>query len=479
MAKKSITRRWITNNLAVIVLILLVIELALIYAVQNYYYNSARQYLVSKINAVTGVLTRYASDTGTNLSAEIRSTLESFSDKDKMELMAIDYDGTIVLTSSGFSADYAISMPDYDMAMQDEETYGYSTSRTANGERIMAVSFPITEISEEYSAIRVVTSLETIDNTVAGFVLAVTIVAVAVLLLLGFSDLYFVGSILRPIREINLNTEKFAQGDFSARINQESEDEIGELCAGINHMADELSTAEAMKNEFISSVSHELRTPLTAIKGWAETLTDMAADAASEDTPPDPDMMQKGLHIIVGETERLSEMVEELLDFSRMQSGHFSLQMDTMDILAELGDAVLIYMERAKKDNIRVIYEEPEMLPFVFGDKNRIRQVFINIIDNAIKYSDADGLVEISAEAAEDNSAVRITVRDHGCGIKKSDLGKVKTKFYKPNHTRRGSGIGLAVADEIVTKHNGTLDIDSVEGVGTTVTITLPAKDAK
>ncbi|MBQ9905750.1 MAG: HAMP domain-containing histidine kinase [Oscillospiraceae bacterium] len=476
MRKKSITRRWITNNLAVIILILLVIELALIYAVQNYFYNSARQYLVSKINAVNGVLTRYAADSGTNLNAEIRSTLESFSDKDKMELMAIDYDGMIVLTSSGFSPDYAIKMPDYDAAMRETEPYGYSTSRTENGERIMAVSFPISDISEEYSAIRVVTSLETIDNTIAAFVLGVTVVAIAVLLLLGLSDLYFVGSILRPIREINSNTEKFALGDFSARINQESEDEIGELCAGINHMADELSAAEAMKNEFISSVSHELRTPLTAIKGWAETLTDMAAD---ENTEADPEMMQKGLHIIVGETARLSDMVEELLDFSRMQNGHFTLQMDTMDILAELGDAVLIYMERAKKDRIRVIYEEPEMLPFVYGDKNRIRQVFINIIDNAIKYSDADGLVQISAEAAEDNSAVRIVVQDHGCGIKASDLGKVKTKFYKPNHTRRGSGIGLAVADEIVAMHNGTMDIDSEEGVGTTVTITLPAKDAK
>ncbi len=472
MAKKSITRRWITNNLGVIVLILLVIELAVIYAVQSFFYNSARQYLVTKINAVNGVLTRYASDSGTNLSAEIRNTLESFSDKDKMELMAIDYDGRIVLTSSGFTPD-AVSMPDYDKAMRSGDPYGFSTGHTLNGERIMAVCYPITDISEEYSAIRVVTSLETIDNTVAGFVLAVTLVAIAVLLLLGVSDLYFVSSILRPIRQINETTGKFAQGDFKDRIPQESEDEIGELCAGINHMADELSSAEAMKNEFISSVSHELRTPLTAIKGWADTLRDMSAETAA----PDPVMMQKGLRIIVSETERLSDMVEELLDFSRMQSGHFPLQMAPMDILAELGDAVLIYMERAKQDHIRVIYEEPEMLPFVNGDKNRIRQVFINIIDNAIKYSDEDGLVEITAEAAEDGKAVRITVRDHGCGIKKSDLPKIKTKFYKPNHTRRGSGIGLAVADELVQLHQGTLDIESEEGVGTTVTVTLPAME--
>lgn len=478
MAKKSITRRWILNNLGVIVLILLAIELALIYGVQSYFYNSARTYMVSKINAVNGLLTNYARASGTNLNTELRRTLETFSDKDKMELMAIDYDGMIVLTSSGFSPDYEISMPDYDAAMHGTGSYGYSTSVTENGERIMAVSIPITEISGEYSAIRVVTSLETIEETIRAFVLWMTLLAVAILLLLGLSDLYFVGLILRPIREINANTEKFAQGDFSARIRQESEDEIGELCRGINHMADELSTAETMKNEFISSVSHELRTPLTAIKGWAETLTYMA-EPQSEGEPADPadtEMMRKGLRVIVGETERLSEMVEELLDFSRMQSGHFTLQMATMDVLAELGDAVLIYMERAKKDDIRLTYSEPENLPFIIGDKNRIRQVFINVIDNAIKYTEKGGFVAVTAEAAENDTLVRITVQDTGCGIKQSDLAKVKTKFYKPNHTKRGSGIGLAVADEIISLHKGTLELESEEGVGTTVIITLPAK---
>lgn len=472
MAKKSITRRWIFNNLGVIVLILFAIELALIYGVRSYFYNSARQYLVTKLNAVNGVLTRYAASSGMNLNTEIRRTLETFSDKDKMELMAIDYDGMIVLTSSGFSPDYEIDMPDFTDAMRASSGYGYSIGKTENGERIMAVTYPITAISEEYSAIRVVTSLDTIDETVHAFIIWMVVLAVAILILLGVSDMYFVRLILRPVREINASTEKFAQGDFSARIRQESEDEIGELVSGINHMADELSTAETMKNEFISSVSHELRTPLTAIKGWAETLTDMTG--TPEET--DPEMMQKGLRVIVGETERLSEMVEELLDFSRMQSGHFTLQMATMDVLAELGDAVLIYMERAKKDGIRVTYTEPEDLPFIVGDKNRIRQVFINIIDNAIKYSEKDGFVAITAESAENDTLVRITVQDTGCGIKQSDLAKVKTKFYKPNHTKRGSGIGLAVADEIVALHHGTLDIASEEGVGTTVTITLPAK---
>ena len=122
-----------------------------------------------------------------------------------------------------------------------------------------------------------------------------------------------------------------------------------------------------------------------------------------------------------------------------------------------------------------IIYDEPEMLPFVYGDKNRIRQVFINIIDNAVKYSSPGDTVTI--KACEKDGRVIVSVADTGCGIKESDLAKVKTKFYKANHTRRGSGIGLAVADEIIAMHGGTMDIASEgEGKGTTVTISLPAK---
>ena len=150
------------------------------------------------------------------------------------------------------------------------------------------------------------------------------------------------------------------------------------------------------------------------------------------------------------------------------------MQKSTMDILAELEEAVLIYGEKAKQDNIEVIYNAPEMLPFVMGDKNRLRQVFINVIDNAIKYSNADGTVTVDATADDDEHCIQIMIADNGCGIKKSDLPKVKTKFFKANHTRRGSGIGLAVADEIVTMHNGKLKIISEEGVGTTVVIRLP-----
>ena len=465
MAKKSITKRWIFNNLGVIVLALLVIEMVVIYAIQSYFYNSAKQYLVSKLNAVTSVLSIHSQDSSANFSAEMRNMLETFNEKDKIELMAINANGRVVLTSSGFSPDDDTLMPDYEDAMESGE--GSYTGRLSGGEKILAVSAPISSFNSEYSAVRMVTSLTEIDNTIRGYILLVTIICTVIILIIVITGLYFAGSIVRPIRQISGITSKFAMGDFSVRIDNNSDDEIGELCTSINHMADELSSAEAMKNEFISSVSHELRTPLTAIKGWAETLM--------VDGGENPDTMKKGVGVIVTETERLSQMVEELLDFSRMQNGHFTLMNANMDILAELGDAVLIYSDKARREQMEIIYDEPEMLPFVYGDKNRIRQVFINIIDNAIKYSSPGDTVAI--KACEKDGKVIVSVSDTGCGIKESDLAKVKTKFYKAHHTRRGSGIGRAVADEIIAMHGGTLDISSEgEGKGTTVTISLPAK---
>lgn len=148
------------------------------------------------------------------------------------------------------------------------------------------------------------------------------------------------------------------------------------------------------------------------------------------------------------------------------------LIMDKVDILAELDESIYMQKERAAEENKHITYEAPDLLPVVIGDRNRLRQVFINIIDNALKYSSSDGVVNITVELVADH--IIITVADNGCGISAEDLPKVKQKFYKANQTVRGSGIGLAVADEIVRLHNGELDIDSTEGVGTTVSISIP-----
>lgn len=465
--KQSITRRWLLNSVSVVFIILLIITVSLIIGIRQYYYNSTEQYLTSQMEVVMGTVTRYAEDFDTNFSNELRHIVEDYENKEKIELMAIDVYGNIAVTSSGFAPSESTSMEDYTEALNSKNGKAGAVFKLPTGEKVMALTSLIPIGSNEYEAVRMIVSMKNIDRQIVTTALFIGAVAAAIMLFVFFAGLFFVKSIVYPVMEIGEFAKKFATGDFSERIRKKSDDEIGELCDDINYMADELSNTEAMKNEFISSVSHELRTPLTAIKGWSETLAQI----------DDRGMFLKGMRVISSETERLSQMVEELLDFSRIQDGRLILQTDTIDILAELGETVLIYQERAKIMGITLNYYEPQMLPFVNGDKNRLKQVFINIVDNAIKYSDKGDTV--SVEAYEQDGSIVVSVSDTGLGISAEDLPKIKTKFFKANHTRRGSGIGLAVADEIISMHGGTLNLYSELGVGTTVVITLPALATK
>ena len=463
MAVKRLTKRWLYNSFSVILVILLLLVALFAFGIKSYYYNNVRQTILTQANYVDSLLVRYSEDSSTDFSTQMRKLVENFSEKQRMELMAIDADGEVLLTSSGFEPTQRPSMPDYEEALQSNDRYGEHIGRQGD-ENIMAITLMSQVSDENLSAMRYVVSLTLVDRQIFILIMVICFTAISILFFVIVSSSYFINSIINPVGQIGETARRIAQGDLQARLTKANDDEIGELCDTINYMAEELAATEQLKNDFISSVSHELRTPLTAIKGWGETLQN------SRDI--DPETMRKGMHVILTETERLSTMVEELLDFSRMQSGRLSMVTQKMDILAELSDAVLMFTQRAIKDGITLNYDEPDDFVVVEGDRNRLRQVFINIIDNALKYSDKGDSVTITARRRDQNFIV--SVADTGIGISPEDLPKVKTKFYKANSTRRGSGIGLAVADEIVRLHGGSLNIASVVGKGTTVTITLP-----
>jgi signal transduction histidine kinase len=240
---------------------------------------------------------------------------------------------------------------------------------------------------------------------------------------------------------------------------------MGQLTDAINDMSLKIDQAEKTQSEFISSVSHELRTPLTAINGWAETLYNGEVRDAED--------VKKGMGIIVSEARRLTNMVEELLEFSRIEAGRFNLSVEPLDITAELEDAVYTYREFFRRKGLALCYDEPEEpLPMVSGDPERLRQVFCNILDNADKHGGSGGRVDVSICQEEDDAVIR--VRDYGPGIPEEELPHVKYKFYKGSSKARGSGIGLAVCEEIVTRHGGTLELANAEGGGCVATIRLP-----
>lgn len=254
-----------------------------------------------------------------------------------------------------------------------------------------------------------------------------------------------------------------AEGELEHRIEKSYNDELGVLADTLNHMASELQNSERLKNDFISSISHEIRTPLTAIAGWGETIITGDLDDKVE--------VEKGLSIIIRETNRLSDMVEELLDFSRMESGRFSLYLEEMMLDHEVDEVVEIYAHKAESKGVKLVKDYDLSGIQIEGDRNRLKQVFINIIDNAVKFTQSGGTVKVHVGVVGDEAVVK--VKDEGIGIPKSHLNFVSKKFYKGNPNISGSGLGLAITAEIIDLHGGKLDIVSVEGEGTEVIVNL------
>ncbi len=463
MAIKKITKRWLFNSFSLILITLVIIVLVMAVSVRSYYYNTARQFIEYRARENSLDLEKISTDSSVDYEKKVLEMVQNFADKSKVEIMALNSNGKVVMSSSGFGINETFEMPDFDLAKESSDGMGEYRGMSESG-NILAITCLSPNVSDDFYALRYVTSLSAIDHQLIMLTIIIVSAGICVLLLVIWSSSYFLNSIVTPVGEIGNTAKKIAEGDFESRLIKKNDDEIGELCDAINNMAGELGATEKMKNDFISSVSHELRTPLTAIKGWSETIMS---------SPDDREITEKGMRVITAETQRLSSMVEELLDFSRMQSGRLTMIYNKMDVFAELEDAVLMYTQKAKRENIEFEFNEPaEIGPMIMGDKNRIKQVFVNIIDNAIKYSDSGDKVTVDGYFDEEN--LFIVVADTGCGIKDSDLPNIKTKFYKANYTRRGSGIGLALADEIVKMHGGTLSIDSEENVGTTVEIKLP-----
>lgn len=463
---KGITKRWIGNTLGIVMFFLLVVIITSASALHFYFYDSVEMRLKNRANdTVELFFSAYTLNNQEQFETRARNFIENFEDKDHISASAIDQNGNVVISSDGFPVTDE-TMPDYEQAVKNKESMVKWIGHSSSGEKVMALTVLVNNSNgSPVGAVRYVTSLQDIDLQIFSSLLIVCLICLVVFLLVAFSGAYFVKSIVQPVKAINHTAKQIAQGNFDTRINSHHyNDEIGELCETINYMASELNETNKMKNEFISTISHELRTPLTAIKGWGETLLQVG------DT--DPELLSKGMNVIIKESGRLTNIVEELLDFSRMQNGKFSLHIQKIDILAELDDAVFSFRDRAMRDGLECVYDVPHIPAPASGDADRIRQVFVNILDNAMKYTEQGGTIMIKAEIVSD--FIKIMIGDNGCGIPEEALPHVKEKFYKSNTGVRGSGIGLAVADEIIAMHNGTLTVDSVLGEGTTVTIMLP-----
>ena len=461
----TLHKRWLLNITLVIIAVGLVCVATITASYAAYCYNNMDADLQNRAKSTTEFFREYMAQDYESFYESCSTYAQTFQDSAKLELQFIDDQGKIVASSYGTWVVESPKTPEIQQALSTRSIQPYVGKDPDSAERIMAVSSPMIYSSGEViGVLRFVTSTGVVDQQIVHVALLSTGVLLAALLIVLMSSSFFILSIMTPVEQITEKAKRIASGSYGAQIQTKYNDEIGELAQTINEMSVKISQNEKMQAEFISQLSHELRTPLTVINGWSETL--LADESMAPDTA-------QGLKIISSEAKRLTEMVMELLDFTRLQDGRMTLTVEPTDIRSEFEDTVFMYGSRLAQDGITLEYlDNDEEIPEIPCDPKRLRQVFLNILDNAAKHGKDGKRIEAGIRCQDDT--VIVTIRDYGPGIPEDEIPLVKKKFYKGSSKARGTGIGLAVCDEIVALHGGNLTLENAQGGGTLVTVTLP-----
>ncbi|MCK8486791.1 HAMP domain-containing histidine kinase [Paenibacillus sp. MBLB2552] len=463
MIKKGIGRQIVLHYFIVVFVTLFMVEVIFTLAIRMYYYDTIYNHMSNHSMWASDYFQKFV-----RLNAEgdpdyFTEMLRTF-ELDNTELMILDRSGEVKASTNAFQADKAIQTSDVPQALAGS-VGKWIGRQTATGELVMAVSRPLQIQGQTQYIVRYVTSMESVNSKLLNLTFMSIAVSAAVLALVTLFSIGLANSIVRPINNIRAVSAQMARGKFDARIKGNYRYELGELASTLNYMAEEIVRSNQIKDDFISSISHELRTPLTGIKGWSETLTSGGFD---------PEETKIGMGIIAKETDRLIGLVEEILDFSKLQSNEMKLVIGEVNLKELLQETMLNVWAKAEQKQIQLKLEDKtEGSSIISGDGNRLKQVFLNVVDNAIKFSHEQSWIHLVISRVE-NERVRVEVIDTGIGISEEYLNKVKDRFFQVNHQGGGTGLGLAISQQLVELHHGAMEIQSELGVGTTVSVTLP-----
>jgi signal transduction histidine kinase len=457
---RSIKYRILNSILVIIFITIFILDILLYIFVRDYYYNNSEKYLKNQISTAVAFYNKYF--TTSTLEENVNDNVDMFWNQSNAQVQIYDTEGKLLMDSIGVTQD-GKEYSDISEVLSGEGSGRWIGNVDYCTEKVMAVSEPIIVRGEFIGVIRYIVTLESVDQEVNSILTIFIILSIIVLIIGVILSIIVANSIIMPIKKVTNVAEKMASGDLNVRNVINGKDEVSKLAVTLNFMAGEILEREKLKDDFISSVSHELRTPLTAIKGWVITL---------EDENTDVNTLKTGLSIIEKESDRLGNMVEELLDFSRLQNGESSLKKEPI-IISEFINYIETYMsQRAKRENKKLEFINNAGNQIINIDTNKMKQVLINLIDNAFKFTDDKGKIMLWVSMRNDK--IEIIVKDDGCGITKTDLPKVKQKFYKGKNAKSQNGIGLSICDEIVKLHGGELIIESIENVGTQVCVIIP-----
>ena len=461
MMKNSISNRLRNNFTILTLLVVLVTDIFLILGIKEFYYKAVESQLVNRLEISMDYYYKNYADR--SLESLVSDEIDLLFLDVPSEIQILNKDGVILMDNIGVTDKNPINTSD----IRDANTKNYGSwigKNNIRNEFVIAVTSKIENSNNEtIGYMRFLSSLKSQNSVIINTAIAIFAFSAVVMIIAITAATYIADTIVKPIRELTTIASLYIDGQYKSRANINTGDEIESLADALNALADEIVNKDKIKNDFISSISHELRTPLTSIKGWAVVL---------KDSLENEELMEDGLSIIEKESDRLSKMVEDLLDFSRFISGRITLDKDTFNITSTVISVAKQMKLRANLNGLEFITEIYPDIVITVGDENRIKQILINLLDNAIKFTSEKGWVKIKTEVENENFV--IIVSDNGVGISKEEINLVKEKFYKGRHSKSHSGLGLSISEEIAKLHGGSLDIFSEENIGTVVKVKIP-----
>jgi signal transduction histidine kinase len=469
--KNSLYSKLVLTFFAVILISFIFLALTLSAWFRTYYYKQKKQAMLSQAPVFIDLYEKLSY--GSIKPEEFLSYLSSLDTYLNSKIWIINQYKIVYGVSNskedGELLSTQISNPDIDLVLKGNIVAGEGMFAERFNKPMYTVMFPLV-INNQIAGAAIMstpmTGIETELYRIYSFIWLAALIAVVVS---TFIIYYFSQSILiKPLYEINKTAREISDGEFEKRVNITSKDEIGQLAESFNYMADTLQNLENMRRDFIANISHELRSPITTIRGFIQGILD--------GTIP-KDKHSYYLSIVLDESKRLTRLISDVLDLSRLESGEFSLRMGVFDI-NELIRIIIIKFEKqieSKKLNVNVILAG-EFL-YAYGDKDRIGQVITNLLDNAIKFTGEGGKISVSTKI--EGKKVIVSVGDSGPGIPEDELKLIWDRFHMVDKSRtkkKGTGLGLSIARQIINQHNEKIWVESKEGVGSTFSFTLKAE---
>lgn len=471
--QETLFRKYLSISLAIVLASFFLLGTVMLVFVSSFWQNEKSVLLQTNAKNIAELMENRDDVLGaSNETTGLQMLTETFAANIEADIFVTDVSGTCLAgayESSGLTESFTVEPWIMNSVLKNGEYRGNGTLSGVYKENYMIIGCAVERDGRVTGAVFATASLAALNSYRVEILRMFLWAAIAAFAIAFFAAWGFSFRMVQPLRKMAAAARSFGEGDFSVRVDESSQDEIGELAMAFNAMATSLADSECANRSFIANVSHELKTPMTTISGFIDGILD--------GTIP-PDQEKKYLRIVSSETKRLSRLVRTMLDLSRIDNGELHLRMRRFDLTNTMLNALLSFEQRIEEKNLQILGLENAESLYVDGDPDMIHQVLYNLIENAVKFTPDGGYIALKME--KQPGKTYMAIRNSGPGIAPDEVEMVFDRFYKTDRSRNkdktGMGLGLYIVRTIIRQHGGEITASSIPGDYTEFSFFLPDK---